>query len=341
MAKIRGTGMVYRRGNIWWISYYVQGDRRYESSESPVKQIAIDLLKKKLHTPGAKVAGKVTVTELLDDLLTYYRTHNPKSYRSTAVPAVAHLRKYWEGWKAAKVTTAAINRYKEQRTGQEAANGTINRELAMLRRAYKIAFEATPRKVAEIPQFKALPEADPRQGFLEPEQYKRLLDALDPDLRPVFIVGYHTGARKGEILQIRKDQVDWPAKKIRLNVGETKNKAGRWLPIYGDMIVALEPLLSAAGNKLFIRSTGEPIVSLRPAWQNACKSAGVPNLLFHDLRRSAVRNMIRAGIPREVAMKISGHKTESMFRRYNVVSEADIEDAGMKMSKFMEKVNVG
>jgi integrase len=159
---------------------------------------------------------------------------------------------------------------------------------------------------------------------------------MTEDLRPVFIVGYHTGARRGEILGIRKDQVDWAAKQIRLNVGETKNGGGRYLPIYGDMIPAIEPLLARPGDRLFTRrASGEPIVNLQPGWLNACTKAGVPNLLFHDLRRSAVRNMTRAGIPREVAMRISGHRTEAMFRRYNVVSEGDIDMAAEKMTAFM------
>lgn len=329
-------GSVYRRGNIFWIKYYANGEPRYESSESSVKQDAINLLKKKLNTPGPRASGKVTVSDLLNELLVYYRTHNPKSYGRMCRPAVAHLLKYWDGWKASKVTTAAINRYKEQRTDEEASNGTINRELAMLRRAYKLAFEATPKKVSEVPKFESLPEASPRQGFLEVSQYKALLDAMTEDLRPVFIVGYHTGARRGEILGIRKDQVDWAAKQIRLNVGETKNGGGRYLPIYGDMIPAIEPLLARPGDRLFTRrASGEPIVNLQPGWLNACTKAGVPNLLFHDLRRSAVRNMTRAGIPREVAMRISGHRTEAMFRRYNVVSEGDIDMAAEKMTAFM------
>jgi integrase len=72
-------------------------------------------------------------------------------------------------------------------------------------------------------------------------------------------------------------------------------------------------------------------------WQEACERAGVPGLLFHDLRRSAIRNMTRAGIPRPVAMAISGHKTESVYRRYDIVSGGDLEAAGTTMERFMRE----
>jgi len=83
---------------------------------------------------------------------------------------------------------------------------------------------------------------------------------------------------------------------------------------------------------LVFHRSGRRIDSFRRSWKKACEKAGLPGPLFHDLRRSAVRNLERAGVPRSVAMKLTGHKTESIYRRYAIVAESDLRDAGAKLS---------
>ena len=136
----------------------------------------------------------------------------------------------------------------------------------------------------------------------------------------MFVTGFVTGMRLGEILSIKWPQVDFESGYIVLQTGETKNGEGRAVPILeGDM----RNLLSAAKQErdtswprcqLVFSRVGEPIKDFRASWRQACVTAGVPELNFHDLRRTAVRNMRRAGIPQVVRMKISGHKTDSMER---------------------------
>jgi integrase len=80
---------------------------------------------------------------------------------------------------------------------------------------------------------------------------------------------------------------------------------------------------------------GRPIKDFRGSWEKACESAGLPGLLFHDLRRTAVRNMIRAGVPEKVAMEVSGHKTASMLWRYNIIDARDIKEAGRRTEQYL------
>lgn len=154
------------------------------------------------------------------------------------------------------------------------------------------------------------------------------------------VIGYHTGSRKEEVLSIRLDQVDLRDKKIRLY--DTKKHAeGRWLPIYGEMVEAIAKQVEVTARDYpqcpwLCHRRGERIVEMRPAWPDACDAVGLSGLLFHDLRRSAVRHMVRAGIPEKVAMKISGHKTRAIFDRYNIVDNRDIEDAGKKLAEFLK-----
>lgn len=177
-----------------------------------------------------------------------------------------------------------------------------------------------------------------RTGFLSDEQYTALLNELPAELKPLFATACETGIRKGELLAIRWDQVDFEAGFIALETGETKNGEGRTVPIVGG---DMQTLRSAAKKQrdenwpdspgVFNRQ-GEQIKDLRWAWKKACERAKVPDTQkFHDLRRTAVRNMRRAGVSQAVRMKISGHKTDSMERRYNIIDTDDIAVAKAQM----------
>jgi len=172
-------------------------------------------------------------------------------------------------------------------------------------------------------------------------EHENLLNALPAELKLLFVIAFHVGCRRGELLRLRWPQVNLSGREIRLYQGETKNDEGRTLPIYGDMLPWFELAHTEHFEKypdcewVFHRD-GRRIVDFRGAWAEACDRSGVPALHFHDLRRTAVRNMERAGIPRSVAMKISGHKTESVYRRYAIVSQRDLRDAAAKMDEFFK-----
>jgi integrase len=145
--------------------------------------------------------------------------------------------------------------------------------------------------------------------------------------------------RKGELTGIKWPQVDFDAGLITLEKGATKNDDARSVPILkGDMRTLLEESWAEREANwpqspwVFSRA-GVAIKDFRTSWEEACKRAGVPELKFHDLRRTAVRNMRRAGVPQVVRMKISGHKTDSMERRYNIV---DVDDLSIA-KEFMER----
>jgi integrase len=140
---------------------------------------------------------------------------------------------------------------------------------------------------------------------------------------------------------------------VRLNPGTTKNDEGRIAYLSSDLLGALHVQLAltkelehSAGIIIpwvFHRKGRSQIRGFRKVWTKACRRAGVPGMVFHDLRRTAIRNMLRAGVNERVAMKISGHRTRSVFERYNIVSEADLKDAAKKVAAHGQgngKVNV-
>jgi integrase len=337
----RGFGHVYLRGKVWWVKYYVGGAARYKSSKSERKADAVEMLKHLLvskHAPARM--DRVTVGELLQDALEFYRTERPRSYDDFARPVAKALSAYFGKHRAAQVTTTQLRAYRAQRKASGKADATVNREMAFLRRAFNLALKES-KKVREVPAFPMVAENNARKGFLDHDGYLRLLEELPSELKPLLVVAYHIGCRRGELLTTMLDQVDLARRRIHLFGDQTKNSEPRSAPIYGDMIETLERHIAETrarfpGCRWLFNRNGNRIIDFRKSWEDACERAGLKGLLFHDLRRSAVRNMVRAGIPETVARKISGHKTREIFERYNIVDDRDLTDAADKLETYLK-----
>jgi integrase len=230
-----------------------------------------------------------------------------------------------------------IPKYVENRYAEGAKPATVKLEIACLRRMFRLGMEATPRKVTFVPKFPNIAPNNVRKGFFEHDAFERVLAELrEPALRTLAIVGYWLGWRKGELLGLERRQVDLDAGTVRLDPGTTKNKEGRVVYLPPEALAALKALdehtraLERERN-VIVRNVfhrdGETIRDFYGAWRSVCKRAGVPGMLFHDLRRTAARNYIRSGNHESVVMKILGHKTMSIFDRYNVTSEDDLRQA--------------
>lgn len=325
----------------WWIKYYRNGRPFRESSRSEDFADAQRLLKRR---QGEIVTGKfaglaverIRVAELLDDVVQDYQINRRKSLAQLNSRLKNHVRPAFSDIRVAEFSTSHIRRYVTERLKSGAANATINRELEILERAFSLASECEPAKVARLIHIPMLTEDNVRSGFLDDAGYLRLRRELPEYLRPVFVVAYHVGNRIGELRRLLWTQIDFANDQILLSPGTTKNKKGRTLPIYGDMRELLRMEKEIRDTRFpkcsyVFHHDGHAIVDYRKAWASACKRAGVPGLLFHDLRRSAIRNMRLAGIPENVAMEISGHRSRSVFDRYSIVGARDIRDAAEKM----------
>jgi integrase len=165
---------------------------------------------------------------------------------------------------------------------------------------------------------------------------------LSTVLYMALIFAYKTGRRASEIEGLTWAQVDLANGIVRLEAGETKNDSGRTVYLDKELLGIFQQQEKARKKRtsitpyVFTNEAGNgPVKDFHKSWVSACKSAKIGKRLFHDFRRSAVRNMVRAGIPERVAMMVSGHKTRSVFDRYNIVSDTDLRPASQKTETYL------
>jgi len=336
---MRGMGRIYRRGTTVWIQYSHRGRIFRESSHSDRETVARRLLKKRLGEIGMqKFIGpaeeRVTFEDLAAALLTDYQVNAKRSVRGARL-SMQHLRSYFGTDRALDITTDRICAYKLERQHESAANGSINRELAALKRAFKLLIQAG--RLSHAPHIPMLPEANPRQGFLEPIDFARLRDALPEYLKDPISFLYLSGWRKSEMRTLEWRDVDTASAVVRLRRERSKNEEPRILPLQGELLAII---MRAYDNRRLDRpyvfhDGGAPIGDFRKAWRNALLATALGNMLIHDMRRSCVRNLIRSGTPEAIAMRLTGHKTRSVFDRYNITNESDLAAASARLDEYV------
>ena len=343
-------GTIYKRGNTYWVQYYRNGKPYRESTKSHKEVDAKRLLKKREgEIADGKLPGvyfdRVRFDELAEDFLREYRVNQRKSLVRVQ-RSVRQLNKYFEGFKIPQITTPKIQDYIEIRQNEGAANATINRESAALKRMLNMGARQTPPKVDRVPYIPMLKENNTRKGFFEHGDYLALKDALPSYLRGFATFAYKTGWRLSEIEDLTWPQVDLDQGIVRLETGETKNDEGRTVYLDEELKEVFTQTWKARKKGsivlpyVFLNHKGDDkIKQFNKAWTTACQDAGIGKRLFHDFRRTAVRNMVRAGIPERVAMMVSGHKTRSVFERYNIVNDTDLKMAAQRQERYLKKQN--
>lgn len=380
--RARGEGRVFLRGKTCWIQYQDgRGRQVRKSADTENPKVAAKKLRKALGEVAADILPDNTnlrYEDLRDSLYLDYETNSRKSLRhdkngAPYLDKISRLNDFFAGYRASDISTDLIRKYIKDQQSRELANGSINRSLSALRRAFNIARQDG--RLRNVPYFPMLKEAQPRQGFFERESYETLSRCLPDYLRLPLALGYFTAMRLAEIQNLTWDQVDFLNGLISLRAGETKNDGARTIPI----IPQLRALLQEQFGK---RSPACPYVcfrvdraghsvklkGFRKAWYSACIRAGLgkmvakvdasgdvinatprgprskpkakmvyQGMIFHDLRRSGVRNLVRAGVSEKLARDLTGHKTSAVFFRYDISSKNDVIEAGKKLANFHDE----
>jgi integrase len=351
-------GMIYKRtykrrdgttaeAAVWWIKYYRNGVPMRESSGSEKEGVAKSLLRTRegdieRGLPITPRTNRATFDDLAADVLNDYKVNGKRSL-GTVTYHFAHLKGAFKDRRAAGITPADVRAYILRRQEEKAANATINRELAMLKRCFTLGMDAG--KVTQRPKIALLREDNVRTGFFERELFEAVRTKLAEPLRPLATFAYITGWRiHSEALPLQWRHVDFEAGTVRLDPGTTKNGEGRLFPMTHNLRALLEAQRATTEvlqlEKGIIcpwvfHRDGKQIKTFKRNWKTACKLAGCPGMIPHDFRRTAVRTLVRAGIPERVAMTMTGHKTRSVFERYNIVSPGDLIDAAHKLDIFV------
>ena len=282
---------------------------------------------------GTPLTFDVMARAYLEDYhLQRYRTMN------TARPRVEHLRSFLGGWAVAALTADAVRRYQLYRRTQRAEAATINRETSALSRMFQLAIRRG--RLERMPLFpNRLEENPPREGFFEHEEYRHVRAHAPASYQDVLDFAYYSGWRRNEILHLIWEEVDLPGGVIRLSPRRSKTRTGRVLPISAPLRAVLERRRRRRqpGDPRVFRRDGVPVRVWRTALRDACRQAHVPHRLLHDCRRTAARNLIRAGVPERIAMLLTGHKTRAVFDRYNIVNEQELLTAGERLAAYIAK----
>jgi integrase len=341
----------------------MDGHEHQESANTTSRRAAETLLARRqaeceLGVFVAPAARRTTFEDLARIIRDDYAVNGRRSARRLG-QCLARLGTVFAGVRAVAITADRLTGYVRERTEQGAARSTIRNELNALRRAFRLAHRA--QLVAVVPAFPVLRLDNVRTGFLEPEDLAALLEALPTPVRPVVEFAALTGWRiPSEVLPLTWAQVDLGAGIVRLEPGTTKTDAGRVFPF--ATFPALAALLRArrVDTSADERRLGQVIrhvfhrqgvaiaaSGFTKTWNRARDRAASRTLedgralivrpqlvdrIPHDLRRTAVRNLERAGVSRSVAMQLTGHKTESVYRRYAIVAEADLREGVAKLA---------
>jgi len=343
-------GIVYARARspFWWIAF-TQNGRRYRRSTTILRrgstggkaeaQELLESLRGDARRGITPNADKVSLVDL-ERLVVANLEMNGRASVDRAKRAYVHLREHLAAMPALQIPPV-LDEYIAKRR-RSAKPATVRQELRWLGRGYRLASEK-----GLLPYRPALPSIavdNARQGFVNEDQLEALVAELPAYMKAPTRFAFLTGWRKSEIFSLRWSSVDLEAGTARVEAANSKTRRAREFPLRAmpdlenlirdqkAVTTAWERLHGAICPWVFHRG-GRQIRDFYGAWRDACERAGL-DVTLHDMRRSAIRQMELAAVPRSTAMRLSGHLTESTYTRYAISAQADLEAGVAKVTAF-------
>jgi integrase len=327
MNKIRGEGRIFQRGAIWWVAYSRNGHEMRESSQSKDERDARKLLRRRLEElkkpefvgPAEK---KLDLNDLEKKLKSDYTRHGRKSW-TTVTHCLKPVKAYFGYDRLLAITASRIEAYQDCRLKEGRARATVNREVRYLLHGFRLLFKA--HEISYVPEVKLLEGENVREGFTNRPEFEELVSNMKvaEPTKDIVRFLYCSAWRSSEAKSLEWSKVDMHDWIIRLPRKNSKNKRPRTLVLVGELREIIQRRLE---DKRFdcpyvFHRHGKQIKSFRRGFISAAKHAGLAGLTPHDLRRSAVRNFLKAGLGEAEGMSISGHETNSTYKRYGIIDE--------------------
>lgn len=346
------SGNVYKRGEIYYIRFTFRGQEFRESAKSTNRKVAGDLLRQRQREAAeGRITGPRAERVRFDDLVMLIRADyaaNGRKSLGSLDDRIELLRQTFGDIRPVDVTYAMLAQYRDKRLVEKARPATVRYELVVFTRMFTLAIRAG--LLSTKPLRPEIRVENARRGFFEAEDLARVLKQLPEHLRPAIVFAYVTGWRVGEVRKLTWNRhVDAKEGLVRLDAHEVKNAQGKVFPfrahpelakVITQQIERVQAMQRGHGQIipwLFPRPDGRQLGQFHKEWTKACRAARLPNKMVHDLRRTAVRNLVRAGVTERVAMALAGFKTRAVFDRYNIVSEADLAHGVAKLAKHSSR----
>jgi integrase len=355
---------IYRKqgSRFFWFSFTFNGKRIQKSTkvtnareaEGIEKAAWTQLARGEVGIADKPEAERKTIGQLLDALTEDFKARKKDTAKNLNLIAMvkAELGEHYADSFKTKDVVAYVARLrkpqksaKKGRRAKSLSDSTIKHRCQVLSSAYELENRSREDEGIDplhVPHFPALSEGDPRTGFMTRAQFDVLLSHLpDNGLRDFCLFAYLVGWRKSAVAGLEWGDVR--DGNVYLRGVLSKNKKPYYVPILGELVELIDRRRQARSvetengvtlSNLVFHRNGEPIAEFRKSWATACKKAGREGQLFHDLRRSAARNLIRSGCSVDTAKRLGGWLSDSIFSRYNVTSEEDLQDAVERVSKY-------
>jgi integrase len=339
-----GVNLAKASGRTWWIEYYWDGQRKRERI-GPNKTAAEQRLREVLtaRTEGRFIKKSPETTTRFRALAQWYleldKVKAKRSYDRDR-RSVDKLCLFFGDSLLKDITPASVEKYLHRRLAEPSYRGhltkpaTVNRELACLSHIFSNAIRNDKAGRNPVQGVKRPPENNERDRVLTSEEYDRLIAECPHYIEPVVNLAYHTGMRRGEILRLTWDQIDLTEGEGWINLlPGAENKPGRPVPLHPKLLEMFKAMpRGLPGEPVFTRN-GKPITgsNIRVGLEMACRRAGIECFTFHDLRHTFNTNAYKAEVPIPTIMKITGHKTLTMFKRYTTINNEDLKAAVMKI----------